>query len=135
MTRYYGLYARHREKDKSLYKAVPKSRHQILQNFTKMVQQHPPVFWLRPLNCQECNHKMQLLKVYYDYHRVSLQELYKKAMAPKLIAELSRKYIKKLPKGMTAKFIQNMGDSDLLDMHYFLTEDDEFEEVFYIDLF
>lgn len=41
---------------------------------------------------------------------------------------------------MTAKLVKNMSDSDLLDMHYFLTEDDhledgEFEEGFYIDLF
>ena len=40
------------------------------------------------------------------------------------------------PEGMTAKLIKNMTDSDLLDMHYFLTEDDdldgdEFEEGFY----
>ena len=38
------------------------------------------------------------------------------------------------------RLIRNMTDSDLLDMHYFLTEDDdldddEFEEGFYIDLF
>lgn len=36
---------------------------------------------------------------------------------------------------MTAKLVRNMTDSDLLDMHYFLTEDDdldndEFEEGF-----
>lgn len=41
------------------------------------------------------------------------------------------------PEGMTAKLVRNMTDSDLLDMHYFLTEDDdldndEFEEGFYI---
>ena len=41
---------------------------------------------------------------------------------------------------MTPKLVRNMTDSDLLDMHYFLTEDDdldddEFEEGFYIDLF
>ncbi len=35
MTQYYGHYARHREKEKSLYKAIPKSKHQLLQNFTK----------------------------------------------------------------------------------------------------
>ena len=44
------------------------------------------------------------------------------------------------PEGMTAKLVKNMSDSDLLDMHYFLTEDDdldddEFEEGFYIDFF
>ena len=41
---------------------------------------------------------------------------------------------------MTAKLVKNMSDSDLLDMHYFLTEDDDWdgdapEEGFYIDLF
>jgi len=29
MTRYYGLYARHRETDEKLFKTVPKSKHQI----------------------------------------------------------------------------------------------------------
>ncbi len=41
---------------------------------------------------------------------------------------------------MTPTLVKNMTDSDLLDMHYFLIEDDdldddEFEEGFYIDLF
>ena len=48
--------------------------------------------------------------------------------------------VKNPPEGMTPKLVRNMTDSDLLDMHYFLTEDDdleddEFEEGFYIDLF
>jgi len=56
------------------------------------------------------------------------------------IDELRQKYIKNLPEGMTHKPVRNRPDSDLLDMHYFLTEDDdlkddEFEEGFYIDLF
>lgn len=59
------------------------------------------------------------------------------AMDPKFIEELRLKYIKNPPEGMTAKLVKNMTDSDLLDMHYFLTEDDdldddEFEEGFYI---
>lgn len=58
----------------------------------------------------------------------------------KYIDELRQKYIKNPPEGMTPKLVRNMTDSDLLDMHYFLTEDDdldgdEFEEGFYIDLF
>lgn len=58
-------------------------------------------------------------------------------MDPKFIEELRQKYIKDPPEGMTAKQVKNMTDSDLLDMHYFLTEDDdldgdEFEEGFYI---
>ena len=58
----------------------------------------------------------------------------------KYIDELRQKYIKNPPEGMTPKLIRNMTDSDLLDMHYFLTEDDDldddtFEEGFYIDFF
>lgn len=58
-------------------------------------------------------------------------------MDSKFIEELRQKYIKNPPEGMNAKLVKNMTDSDLLDMHYFLTEDDdldddEFEEGFYI---
>ncbi len=58
-------------------------------------------------------------------------------MNPESIEELRQKYIKNPPEGMTAKLVKNMTDSDLLDMHYFLTEgddldDDESEEGFYI---
>lgn len=57
-------------------------------------------------------------------------------MDPKQLAELREQYIKNPPEGMTAELVRNMTDSDLLDMHYFMTEDDdfdgEFEEGFYI---
>lgn len=58
-------------------------------------------------------------------------------MDSKFVEELRQKYIKNPPEGMTATLVKNMTDSDLLDMHYFLTEDDdldgdEFEEGFYI---
>ncbi len=58
-------------------------------------------------------------------------------MDPEFIEELRQKYIKNPPESMTAKLVKNMTDSDLLDMHYFLTEDDDpdgdgFEEGFYI---
>jgi hypothetical protein len=58
-------------------------------------------------------------------------------MDSKFIEELRKKYIKNPPEGMTANLVRNMTDSDLLDMHYFLIEDDdlgddEFEEGFYI---
>lgn len=61
-------------------------------------------------------------------------------MEQQQIEELRKKYIQNPPEGMTAKLVKNMSDSDLLDMHYFLIEDDdlddsEFEEGFYIDLF
>ena len=57
-------------------------------------------------------------------------------MEQKFIEELRQKYIKNPPEGMTARLVRNMTDSDLLDMHYFLIEDDDldddFEEGFYI---
>ena len=61
-------------------------------------------------------------------------------MDSKALEELRNKYIKNPPEGMTEKLVKNMSDSDLLDMHYFLTEDDDWdgdepEEGFYIDLF
>ena len=56
-------------------------------------------------------------------------------MKPK-IEELRKKYINSPPEGMTARDIRNMSDGDLLDMDYFLNEDeldDDFgEEGFYI---
>lgn len=60
-------------------------------------------------------------------------------MNAKIIEELRQKYIKNPPEGMSSKLVRDMADSDLLDMHYFLIEDDdldndEFEEGFYIDL-
>lgn len=61
-------------------------------------------------------------------------------MDSKFLEELRQKYIQNPPEGMTAKLVRTMSDSDLLDMHEFLTEDDDldgdaFEEGFYIDLF
>lgn len=58
-------------------------------------------------------------------------------MDAKSLGELRQKYINNPPEGMTANLVRDMTDSDLLDMHYFLTEDDdlgddEFEEGFYI---
>lgn len=56
-------------------------------------------------------------------------------MKPNL-EDLRNKYIANPPEGMTAKDIRNMSDSDLLDMDYFLNDDDlddDFgEEGFYI---
>lgn len=51
--------------------------------------------------------------------------------------ELRNKYIQNPPDGMTADDVRNMSDNDLLDMDYFLHEDDDLdddigEEGFYI---
>lgn len=58
-------------------------------------------------------------------------------MDKKALEELRQKYIQNPPEGMTPKLVRQMSDFDLLDMHYFMIEDDdldddEFEEGFYI---
>ena len=60
-------------------------------------------------------------------------------MNQRYVDELRQKYIKNPPEGMTPKLVKDMTDSDLLDMHYFMIEDDdldddEWEKGFYIDL-
>lgn len=49
-------------------------------------------------------------------------------MDSKSLEELRQKYIKNPPKGMTPRLVKNMTDSDLLDMHYFLIGDEDFNE-------
>jgi len=44
--------------------------------------------------------------------------------------ELRNKYIQNPPEGMTADDILNMGNEDLLDMDYFLHEDDDLDDDF-----
>ena len=44
------------------------------------------------------------------------------------IEELRQKYIDNPPEGMTARDIRNMSEEALLDMDYFLNEDDLFDD-------
>ena len=44
------------------------------------------------------------------------------------IEELRQKYIKNPPLGMTSKDIRRMSEEELLDMDYFLNEDDLFDD-------
>lgn len=58
-------------------------------------------------------------------------------MSKQSTEKLRQKYIQNPPEGMTADEIRSMSDDDLLDMDYFLNEEDfdlgeEGEEGFYI---
>ena len=44
------------------------------------------------------------------------------------IEELRKKYLDNPPEGMTSEDIRNMSEDDLLDMNYFLNEDDLFAD-------
>lgn len=46
------------------------------------------------------------------------------------IKELRKKYIQNPPEGMTPDDIKHMSDNDLLDMDYFLHEDDDLDDDF-----
>ena len=131
MTRYYGLYARHRKLDEKLRRAILKSRHRILLDFNKWRQLILLSFGYDPLQWQ------MYLILFPICFILKVSADRRHTMDPQFIEGLRQKYIKNPPEGMTAKLVKNMTDSDLLDMHYFLTEDDdldedEFEEGFYI---
>ncbi len=83
MTRYYGLYARHREIDKTLHKAIDQYKHKILLDWNKWRNLILLSFGYDPLQCPNCNkHKMVFLELYHNHKRVPLYELYEKIMAP-----------------------------------------------------
>lgn len=81
MTRYYGLYARHRELDKNISKTISKSKHKIILDFNKWRKLILTSFGYDPLKCPKCNHTMEFLELYHNYERVSLVDLYEGAMA------------------------------------------------------
>lgn len=56
-------------------------------------------------------------------------------MDTKFVEKRRQKYIQISTEGMTAKLVENMANSDLIDMHYFFHDEyglygDKFEEVF-----
>ena len=46
------------------------------------------------------------------------------------IEKLRNKYIENPPEGMTPEDIRRMSEDDLLDIDYFLNEDDPFDDLF-----
>ena len=80
MIRYYGIYARHRESDKKLNRLVHPSKHRILMSFTKWRTGILAAFGYDTLKCPCCNTTMLFQELYYAHKRVSLEDLYEKAM-------------------------------------------------------
>ena len=84
MIRYGGLYAKHREIDKTLFRAISKNKHRIYRNFNQWRTAILLSFGYDPLECPDCKHKMVLLELYYKHKRVPLEELYEKVMSNSL---------------------------------------------------
>ena len=81
MIRYGGIYARHREIDKHLHRAVAKEKHHVFRCFNQWRTAILSSFGYDPLQCPDCRHEMEFLELYYNHQRVSLEELYEKAMS------------------------------------------------------
>ena len=80
MIRYYGLYARHREQDKKLFRAISKEKHKVLLSFNKWRNSILSSFGYDPLKCPRCNNTMLFLELYFNHKPISLRELYERTM-------------------------------------------------------
>lgn len=90
MTRYYGLYARHRAIDDKLHKAVYKSKHKFLLSFNTWRNRFLASMGYDPLQCPSCKKEMLFLELYHKHERFSLEELYKRAMRKYNLSPRSR---------------------------------------------
>lgn len=81
MIRYGGIYARHREIDSKLYRAISKSKHHIYRSFNQWRTAILSSFGYDPLVCPDCQHRMEFLELYFNHQRISLEEMYEKAMS------------------------------------------------------
>lgn len=81
MTRYYGLYARHRDSDKKLRKAIHPSKHKFILSYSKWRNNITSSFGYDPLCCSNCKATMTLTDLYFKHKRVSLAELYDRSVS------------------------------------------------------
>ena len=80
MIRYGGIYARHREIDKKLHRAISREKHHFYRSFNQWRTAILSAFGYDPLKC-ECGTAMLFLELYFNHKRVPLEELYGKAMS------------------------------------------------------
>jgi hypothetical protein len=80
MIRYYGLYARHRESDKKLHRAIRREAHPLLLSLNRWRENILYTFGYDPLKCSRCGTTMLFLELYHKHQRVPLDEMYERAM-------------------------------------------------------
>ena len=80
MIRYGGIYARHREIDKKLRRTISREKHYIYRSFNQWRTAILSSFGYDPIKC-ECGTTMLFLELYFNHKRVSLEEMYEKAMS------------------------------------------------------
>lgn len=79
MIRYGGLYARHRDSDKKLNRAISREKHAFIRSFKEWRNAILAAFGYDPLKCPKCGSTMLFLELYFKHRRVSLEELYERA--------------------------------------------------------
>ena len=80
MIRYGGIYARHRDIDKKLNRAISREKHPFYLSLNKWRTAILSAFGYDPLKC-ECGTTMLFLELYFNHKHVSLEEMYEKAMS------------------------------------------------------
>ena len=70
--------------DSKLYRAIHRSKHHIYRSFNQWRTAILSSFGYDPIKCPDCGHTMLFLELYYNHHRVSLEELYERAMSKSL---------------------------------------------------
>lgn len=80
MIRYGGIYARHREGDKKLQRAISREKHRFYRSLNQWRTAILSSFGYDPLKC-ECGTTMLFSDLYFNHTRVSLEEMYEKAMS------------------------------------------------------
>lgn len=81
MIRYYGIYARHRDADKKLYRAMSCEKHRFFISFNRWRTLFLHSMGYDPLKCPCCGEEMVFLEMYHKRDRLSLEEMYERAMA------------------------------------------------------
>lgn len=81
MIRYYGIYARHRDTDKKLHRALSGEKHRFWISFNRWRTLFLHSMGYDPLKCPCCGKEMVFLEMYHRHDRLSLEEMYERAMA------------------------------------------------------
>lgn len=80
MIRYYGIYARHRDEDSRLRRAISKEKYRIFLSFNRWRDSILSSFGYDPLRCPRCNGTMLFLELYHNHKHIPLDEMYEKIM-------------------------------------------------------
>ena len=80
MIRYGGLYARHRETDKKLNRAISREKRHIYRSFNRWRTAILSSFGYDPLKCS-CGSTMLFLELHFNHQRVSLEKMYEDVMS------------------------------------------------------